>query len=403
MYKKKGHRAPGFGSISQNASGTWRAQILVPSSEGGKPIRKTQSFPSKGKAEEWLLRMRGEIEVGLSVENINYRVGEYFSRWLDLKRDSIVATTFDDYSRNGRLYILPYLGNRFLRKIKVGDINSLFITLTNQGVGGRTKEYVYTTLRMMFSDAIREGAVSINPCVVAKRPSAQNHRKANILSPTELATFLEIAKDTPYYVLYLVAVTTGLRLGELLGLRLRNVDLGNQVILVSEQIRSRHIKGKPREFVATKTFAGNRILPIGKKLTEELKQHFDNQQRLIALMGASWKDWGLVFPSRVGTPLQPGYLQKGAKHIFGAIGLGNEFTFHTLRHTAASFLIHHGMSLIEVSRYLGHSSTTITMEYYGHLVAGGLERARAIQDFKMIDPKEIVDDAEADIFSLQKI
>ncbi len=402
MYKKKGHRAPGSGSISENPSGTKRAAITIPSSNGDKSIRKTQSFPSKTEAEDWLRKMRSEIEVGLSVENINYRVGEYFSRWLDLKRDDIAATTFDDYSRNGRLYILPYFGDRFLRKIRVHDVNSFLIHLKDQGVRVRTKEYVYSTLSTMFSKAVEEGVVSINPCTIAKRSSSQNHRIVSILSPAELAAFLEIAKETPYYVLYLMAVTTGLRLGELLGLRRRNVDLGNEVLHVIEQIRSRHIKGKPREFVATKTKAGNRILPIGKKLTEELRQHYNNQQQHIALMGASWKDWGLVFPSHIGTPLQPGYLQKGAKQIFADIGLGNEFTFHTLRHTAASFFIHHGMSLVEVSHYLGHSSTTITIEYYGHLVEGGLERARAIQDFKMIDPKEIVDDVEADIFSLRR-
>lgn len=87
-------------------------------------------------------------------------------------------------------------------------------------------------------------------------------------------------------------------------------------------------------------------------------------------MGSSWKDQNLVFPSVRGTPLQAGYPEKACKQIFATIGLDNSFTFHNLRHTVASIMLNNGTSLVEVSKYLGHSSPTITAEIYAHVMPG---------------------------------
>lgn len=401
MYLKNNHRAPGSGSISQNPSGTWRAQALIPSSEGGKPIRKTHSFRTKKESADWLRKILDDVEIGLSAENVDYKLEEYFSRWLDLKREQIEETTFDDYSRNGRLYILPHLGNKRMRKIKMHDINSFYIELEKREIGRRTIGYVHSTLSSMFSYAAREGVVNSNPCAHTKPARSNNIQKPKILSKAELAAFLEAACESRLKGLLLAAVITGMRIGELLGLRWRDIDLVNGYIHVSGQIRSRHLKGKNRQITKPKSEAGDRFLPIGEKLIEQLKQHYEEQQKHKTLMGVSWIENDYVFPSRIGTSLQPGYPEKEVKRIYAKLGLDQEYKFHSLRHTAASFLIHHGMSLIEVSVYLGHSSPVITMKYYGHLVTGGLERARIIQDNGMLSSKDKITDAESNILSLQ--
>jgi len=403
MYHKNNHRAPGSGSISQNPSGTWRAQAQIPSSEGNKPVRKTHSFRTKKEAADWLRKLLDDVEIGLSAENVDYKLSEYFSRWLDLKRDQIEETTLEDYSRNGRLYILPYWGDKRIRKIKIYDINSFYIELEKRKVGKRTIGYIHSTLSSMLSYAAREGVISSNPCAYAKPPRSKNTQKPKILSKAELAAFLEITYESRFKVLFLVAVITGMRLGELLGLRWRDVDLVNGYIHVSGQIRSRHLKGKNKQITKTKSEAGNRFLPVGEKLIEQLKQHYEKQQRHKMLMGIKWIENDYVFPSSIGTSLQPGYPQKEAKHNFAMIGLDEAYTFHTLRHTTASFLIHHGMSLVEVSRYLGHSTPATTMKYYAHLVAGGLERARIIQDHQMLGARMIVKKAETDFLSLNQV
>jgi integrase len=192
--------------------------------------------------------------------------------------------------------------------------------------------------------------------------------------------FLNLADGTSFGALFRTAVMTGLRLGELLGLTWRDINLSNGQINVNKQMPTRYVKGLPRKATAVKTAAGNRVLPIGNTLLQDLQRHYESQREHIAFMGSSWKDQNLVFPSSIGTPLQPYCPQKTCKRIFAAIGLDDSFTFHNLRHTAASIMLKNGMSLVEVSKYLGHSSPVITAQVYAHVMPGGLEKAMDIFD-----------------------
>lgn len=151
-------------------------------------------------------------------------------------------------------------------------------------------------------------------------------------------------------------------------------------VSVNKQIPTRHIKGMPRVATKTKTESGNCILPVGRSLLNDLENHRSSQRKHITFIGRSWKDQDLVFPSSIGTPLQPGYPEKTCKRIFASLGLGSDFTFHNLRHTVASIMLKNGMSLIEASRYLGHASPSITAEIYAHVMPGGLEKATVIFD-----------------------
>lgn len=205
------------------------------------------------------------------------------------------------------------------------------------------------------------------------------------MSEKDVVAFLNLADETKYGMLFRTAITTGMRLGELLGLTWRDINFERGKIQVNKQIPTRHLKGMQREVTETKTEAGNRILPVGS-LLQDLQLHFELQRKHITFMGSSWKDQNLVFPSSRGTPLQAGYPEKACKQIFAVIGLDNSFTFHNLRHTAASIMLNNGMSLVEVSKYLGHSSPTITAEIYAHVMPGGLEKAIGVFD-KVIPTK----------------
>ena len=170
-----------------------------------------------------------------------------------------------------------------------------------------------------------------------------------------------------------------MRLGELLGLTWRDIDFVLGTIQVNKQILTKHIKGRPREATMPKTVAGVRIPPVGKNLLEVLNVTRNCNSEHIAFMGSSWHDQGLVFPSRIALS-EAGRPQKACKKIFQRIGLNDSFTFHNLRHTAASIMLANGMSLVEVSRYLGHSSPVITAKIYSHLLPGGLDKAKTVFD-----------------------
>lgn len=374
------HRAPSSGSISKNPSGTYRAQLTIPSETGGKPRRETRSFKTKREADEWLRRGVSEVNSGLTAENQKITIAEYCKRWLAAKSISVRSSTLDDYQRICRLYIVPGLGEKPLRNIKTADVNTFYAGLSGRDTGTQTIDYVHRVLRGVFFGAMREGIVSANPCIYASRPKVRKKRNVDVMSEKEATTFLAYGDATPYSVLLRTALVTGMRLGELLGLTWRDIDFENGLISVNKQIPTRHVKGVPRVASKTKTESGNRTLPIGRSLLKDLEDHRTSLQRQIILMGKSWKNQDLVFPSSIGTPLQPGYPEKTCKEIFANIGLGNDFTFHNLRHTAASIMLKNGMSLVEASRYLGHASPSITAEIYAHVMPGGLEKATVIFD-----------------------
>ncbi len=385
MYSNKSHRAPGSGSLSKNPSGTYRAQVTIPSTTGGKPHRETRSFGTKREAEEWMRQSRYEVDSGLSAENHNITLDEYHKKWLSIKQMKVRARTLDDYQRYCRLYIVPHFGSRPMRSVKTADINEFYVSLISRGIGIPTIDYVHRVLRTIFSNAIREGVVSGNPCIYASHPRKRKSRNAEVMSENDVVAFLNLADETKFGMLFRTAVTTGMRLGELLGLTWRDINFEKGKIQVNKQIPTRHLKGMRREAMETKTESGNRILPVGSLLLD-LQLHFELQRKHITFMGSSWKDQNLVFPSGRGTPLQAGYPQKACKQIFATIGLDNSFTFHNLRHTAASIMLNNGMSLVEVSKYLGHSSPTITAEIYAHVMPGGLEKAIGVFD-KVIPTK----------------
>ena len=220
MTNNKGHRAPGSGSVSKNPSGTYRAQVTIPSTAGSKPHRETRSFSTKREAEEWMRQSIHEVDSGLSAENHNITLDEYHQKWLAAKQMKVRIRTLDDYQRLCRLYIVPYFGDRSMRSIKTADVNSFYVSLSGRGTGVPTIDYVHRVLRAIFSNAIREGIVSINPCVYASRPRAKKSRNAEVMSESDLIAFLNLADETSFGALFRTAVMTGLRLGGAFGINL---------------------------------------------------------------------------------------------------------------------------------------------------------------------------------------
>jgi integrase len=189
------------------------------------------------------------------------------------------------------LYIVPYFGSKSTRNIRTADVNSFYVLLGSRGTGIPTIDYVHRVLRTIFSDAIREGVVSFPPCLYVSRPRAKKNRNnIEVMSESEVVTFLNLANETSFGMLLRTAVMTGMRLGELLGLTWREVNFATGKIHVNKQIPTRHVKGVPREATATKTTAGNRVLPVANNLLQDLQQHYESQRKHIVFMGSSRKD-----------------------------------------------------------------------------------------------------------------
>ena len=182
------------------------------------------------------------------------------------------------------------------------------------------------------------------------------------------------------YPLYFLAIHTGMRQSELIGLKWEDIDWKLSTIQVKRQVR--HFKGGSYSFMEPKSKSGVRTIMLGKQALELLKNHKREQQIMIN----SSKDWialDLVFPSNAGTPITASNIRRAFRRLLKASGLP-KIRFHDLRHTAASLMLNHGIPVLIVSKRLGHSKPSITIDVYGHLIPSRQEAAAQLMDDLMV-------------------
>lgn len=384
--KNNGNRAPRTGSISRNPSGSYRAQVVIPAESGQKSARETKSFKTKTEAARWLSEQTAQVSQGLSVDNHQLTMSAYIKQWLEMKRRSIRITTWKDYADYCNKFIEPYFGNFKVRDIKLRDVNAFYANLSEKGGTPHRISYTHRVLHAMLEDAMVEGIVAANPAHKATKPKVEKE-DINPLSEAEVWQFIIAARSSKLYALHHLAVKTGMREGEVIGLTWANVDFQKSEIRIVQQIRRDREPGKRLAFAPLKTNYSRRILPIGNELQQALLDHRRKQDNEKRFMGSAWKEHDLLFTSSIGTPLDQRNLLRDFKAVLKEAGL-RDIRFHDLRHTAASIMLRNGIPLVEVSRYLGHSSPSITLNLYAHLLPGGLENTAKMMD-KLLTPQMV--------------
>jgi integrase len=196
------------------------------------------------------------------------------------------------------------------------------------------------------------------------------------------SSILRTAKEIGdrFYPLYFIAIHTGMRLSEIIGLKWVDVNWDLSTIQVKRQVM--HLKGGGYIFTEVKSKSGNRTIILGKQAFEILKAHKREQQRMIISAGENWADEDLVFPSYVGTPVTGSKIRGAMRKLLKVSGLP-KIRFHDLRHTAASLMLNHGIPVLIVSKRLGHSKPSITIDVYGHLIPSQQEEAARLMDSLM--------------------
>jgi len=269
---------------------------------------------------------------------------------------NIRQSTQRDYERNLRLYLLPAFGSIKVRVITPEMIEAYRNRLLEKGTGRRTINKCHTLLSAIFRYALRYRWITANPAAEVRKLRAESADEeqletSSILTPTEAQQMLEAAGDR-YRVLFLMAVSTGMRQGELLGLQWGDIDWTAKQVHVRRQYSS-------GRFGDLKTKNSKRKIGLGDELIHELK---------------AWKlrcpkgDRDLVFPNGAGKPENHGnLLRRGFYPALRRAGL-RQIRFHDLRHTFASFLIARNVHPKRIQALLGHSSIKITMDTYGHLM-----------------------------------
>ncbi len=375
MAKKRGH---GEGSIYQRSNGRWRAQVMLDGE------RLNFSADTRRECVEWLKDTLTRIDEGLTYENTPLTLREFMQDWLTSSKASWRRTTWRQYRYVTRKFIDPALGHVKLSELRPRGIQELYDRSLKDGVGIQSVSKIHTVLHSALSHAVKTGILGQNPAS-ATIPPVPPTREMDILDEIQVNQLLIAAKGHRLEALFHLAVTTGMRQMELLGLKWSDLDWDRQSIVVQRQLARRSHDG--RKFVAPKTKAGRRMIALGSLTIEALKDHYDRQLAERCVAGDEWKEHGLIFPTSVGTPISPRNLLRDFRKLLRRAALPR-IRFHDLRHTSASLMLNHGVPLIVVSKRLGHARPSITLDIYGHLIPSmGAEAAEKIDT--LVAPVEL--------------
>ncbi len=355
MTKKR--RGRNQGSITKRGN-RFRAFLYVP---GG---RISKSFATKTDAQSWLNEMSFKRDRGLKIASSRIQLRNYLSEWLDIHSTQLKPASERRYRQIARDYVYPYIGKKMLCDLTVFDIEGLYQKLLANDVSVRNVRYVHSLLHRSLKDALKRGIVGFNAAHGARQPKL-TQKEMIILDEDQVMRFFIGVKGHRLEALFHLAIKTGMRQGEIFGLKWSDIDWQRGRLRVQRQ--AQRVKGQGKIFVPPKTKAGRRSIPIGSEMLLLLRKHREKQVIKKVFSGREWHELNLVFPTRNGKPLSESNLLKEYKLLLEVCGLP-KMRFHDLRHTAASIMLNRGIPPFVVSRILGHSKPSTTMDIYGHLI-----------------------------------
>jgi len=341
--------------------------------------RRYVSGKNKAEARAKLRKARGDAERGLVFDADNLKVGEYLDRWLaDSVSDTVKATTFERYEQIARLHLKPAFGWMKVKALTPAHVRGLYRKKLESGSSARTVRYIHTTLHKALKQAVMDGLIPRNVTETVKPPQPSREEMCP-LTPEQAKLLLQVVHEAGdrLEALYVLAIHTGLRQGELLGLKWDDVDLEDGSLQVRRTLTM--TKDGP-VFTSPKTTGSRRSVKLTSKAIEALKRHLERQLGEIDKVGPLWSENGLIFASETGEPLDRRAVTKlKFKPLLKRAGLP-EVRFHDLRHTCATLLLTRNVNPKIVSEMLGHSTIAITLDTYSHVLPNMRDQAAAAME-----------------------
>ncbi len=289
MAKRRGNHE---GGLYRRKDGLWCAQVSL----NGR--RLTKYGKSRTECRDWIKQTLAKIETGLTYEGSQFTLERFIEIWLNGKELSRRPSTVNGYRRYAGRYILPIMGKERLQDILPTHINRLYAQMKDGGKGARTIQLVHATLHAAFNQAVREGYLGRNPVDAVERPKVERI-EFQILNEDQSRQLLIAASASPFETIFYLALTTGMRKGELLGLQWSDLDEVKGVLLIQRQLQQ--IPRKGSFLVPTKTRAGRRQIKLGQGTLSQLRAHRERQEHLKATAGEQWQENDLIFTTGIGT------------------------------------------------------------------------------------------------------
>lgn len=361
MAKKRGSNE---GSIYQRSDGRWCAAVTLPG-------RKRKSFYGQTYEEvrEKLLKARHDLNQGLPLSSERQTVSKFMTAWLeDHKKPALAYRTYRSYESILRIHLIPEMGKVPLGKLNAQHIDRYLSKKRREGLAERYLLQHYAILRHSLNQAVKWGQIGRNPALLVTAPKRPRYQIKPLVG-SDIEKFLEAAKESRLEVLYILAICTGLRRGEMLGLRWHDIDFEKGIIRPTYQIQ--RIKGQGLKLLKLKTEESRRPLAMPEFVAAALKRRKIRQKEEKLFAGSKWRKTipDLVFTSIVGTPIDPeNLIHRDFKRTLKRASLPHSVRFHDLRHSCATFLASKGVHLKTIQETLRHSSYQVTADVYTHVI-----------------------------------
>ena len=355
---RRGH---GEGSIYERNDGRWAASITL---EGRK--RKTFYGKTRKEVQEQLKTALHQQQQGTLVTGPRQKVEQFLIHWLEnIQKPTIRPRSYIYYRDLIHKHILPVLGRYQLPKLSPEHVEALYAQKLKEGLSASTVHSIHTVLHKALNTAVRRHLLTRNVCEEVSLPRKTRY-EIHPLMPEQVQQFLAALADHRLKALYILALATGMRLGELLGLKWQDINLAENALQVRRTLSYVNNVGYSEH--EPKTEKSRRSILLPAFVTAELKAHRARQLEEKLKVGALWENKDLVFCNSMGGYLHPtSSIQKNFWAILKKAGLPR-IRFHDLRHSAATLLLGMGVHPKIVQEILGHSNISMTMNTYSHVL-----------------------------------
>jgi integrase len=380
----RGRRGAQEGSIFQRKDGRWVGSLNL-GWENGKRKRRHFYAATAAEVRDELLKARSDQSHGLPVASERQTVAKFLEGWLEhTLKNRAKPRSFESFTTIVNKHIVPAIGRIRLDKLTPQQVQALLEkkrepyktktkagkVIEKHGLSPQSIASIRIVLRSALSQALKWGMVGRNVATLIDPPRIPRPQ-THVIDADGARKLLEVARGERFEAILVLAVTLGLRRGEILGLRWSDVDFESCSIRVNQALQ--RVGGK-LQVTEVKTERSRRVVAVPDSVVRALKIRRAKQAQERLLAGLKWKDSDrdLIFTNPTGGPLEPITLHRDFKRLLRTAELPAETRFHDLRHTAASLLLAEGVHLRMIMELLGHSSISLTANTYAHVMPAAM-------------------------------
>lgn len=357
------------GQIIAKSKNTWLVKIFQGRDTNGKRKYFSKAIHgTKKDAQKYLTAKLREKDLGVFIEPAAMTLNAYLDKWLETAaRPRLRERTFEDYRDYLKRYVRPSLGLRKLSDIKPLDVQNLYGEMLGRELSARTVRYCHAILSSALKQAVKWQLLIINPCAAVDLPR-QQRAEMQALTPAEAAQFLAAARTDKWSVIFELAITTGLRPEEYLGLQWQDLDFATGYLIVRRALVWKR-KGGGWTLQEPKTSNSRRTIPLPASVLASLRTHRRKQVEERLKVGPDYQNHDFIFAGELGNPLlMSNFFRRHFQPVLERSGIAKKIRLYDLRHTCATLLLAAGENPKVVSERLGHASIVLTLDVYSHVL-----------------------------------